>query len=62
VRYLLRVLALDPFDEEAHLGLIATLAQAGMYGEARRAYRRYVERMSDIGLEPAAYEQAAASH
>ena len=61
VRYLLRVLALDPFDEEAHLGLIAALGRAGMYGEARRAYRRYVERMNEIGLEPAAYEQAAAS-
>jgi ATP/maltotriose-dependent transcriptional regulator MalT len=62
VRYLLRILALDPFDEEAHLGLIAAFAEAGMHGEARRAYRRYVERMSDIGLEPAAYEQAAATH
>jgi ATP/maltotriose-dependent transcriptional regulator MalT len=62
VRYLLRILALDPFDEEAHLGLITTLVQAGMHGEARRAYRRYVERMSGIGLEPAAYEQATATH
>lgn len=52
-RYHLRILALDPFDEEAHLGLVSSLSAAGRHGEARRAYRRYVERMDEIGVEPA---------
>jgi ATP/maltotriose-dependent transcriptional regulator MalT/DNA-binding SARP family transcriptional activator len=58
VRYLLRVLALDEYDEDAHLRLIATLSRAGLHGDARRAYRRYVEAMREIGVEPAAYEHA----
>ena len=58
-RYLLRVLALDPYDEDSHLLLIRTYAGGGMHGEARRAYRRYVERMHELGLEPVAYEHAA---
>ena len=56
VRYLLRVLALDEYDEDAHLRLVSTLARAGLHGDARRAYRRYVEAMREIGVEPAAYE------
>ena len=60
VRYLLRVLAHDRFDEDAHLSMVAAFRGAGMHGEARRAYRRYVERMDEIGIEPAAYEQVAA--
>lgn len=52
-RYYLRILALDPFDEGAHLGFVSSLSAAGRHGEARRAYRRYVERMDEIGVEPA---------
>jgi DNA-binding SARP family transcriptional activator len=53
VRYHLRILALDPFDEETHLGLVSTLSAAGRHGEAKRAYRRYVDRMDEISVEPA---------
>jgi DNA-binding SARP family transcriptional activator/tetratricopeptide (TPR) repeat protein len=51
VRYHLRVLERDPFDEAAHLGLVMTLTAAGRHGEARRRYRFYVERMDEIGVE-----------
>jgi DNA-binding SARP family transcriptional activator len=54
-RYWRRILAIDTYDEEAHLALVSTLATAGMHGEARRAYRRYVERMDEIGVEPAPF-------
>jgi ATP/maltotriose-dependent transcriptional regulator MalT/DNA-binding SARP family transcriptional activator len=50
-RYLLRILERDPYDEEAHLSLVAVLATAGAHGEARRAYRRYVACMEEIGVE-----------
>ncbi|HKP17725.1 MAG TPA: tetratricopeptide repeat protein [Gaiellaceae bacterium] len=52
-RYLLRVLARDPHDEEAHLALVDALAHAGRHGEARRRYRMYVDRMAEIEIEPA---------
>jgi DNA-binding SARP family transcriptional activator len=51
VRYHLRVLERDPYDEAAHLGLVLTLSAAGRHGEARRRYRFYVERMGEIGVE-----------
>ena len=54
-RYRLRILALDPYDEDAHLGLVDAFAEAGMHGEARRAFRRYVTRMNEIGVEPAQF-------
>jgi DNA-binding SARP family transcriptional activator len=53
VRYLLRILAHDPYDEGAHLRLVAGLATAGRHGDARRHYRTYCERMEEIGVEPA---------
>jgi ATP/maltotriose-dependent transcriptional regulator MalT/DNA-binding SARP family transcriptional activator len=52
-RYCLRLLARDPYDEESHVALVGSLSAAGRHGEARRAYRRYVERMTEIGVEPA---------
>jgi DNA-binding SARP family transcriptional activator len=52
VRYHLRVLERDAYDEEAHLGLVATLAAAGRHGEARRRYRIYGEKMDELGIEP----------
>jgi hypothetical protein len=51
VRYHLRVLERDGYDEAAHLGLVRTLTAAGRHGEARRRYRFYVERMDEIGVE-----------
>jgi ATP/maltotriose-dependent transcriptional regulator MalT/DNA-binding SARP family transcriptional activator len=53
--YLLRVLERDAYDEQAHLALVSTLAVAGGHGEARRAYRRYAERMAEISVEPASF-------
>ena len=54
-RYLLRVLARDPYDERAHLQLVRALSAAGRHGEARRMYRAYSGRMAEIAVEPAAF-------
>jgi DNA-binding SARP family transcriptional activator len=55
VRRYLRILEPDPYDEDAHLGLVRALAGGGRHGEARRRYGIYAARMSELGLEPAAY-------
>jgi ATP/maltotriose-dependent transcriptional regulator MalT/DNA-binding SARP family transcriptional activator len=60
VRYLLRVLARDPYDERAHLLLITALSAAGRHGESRRMYRAYCGRMAEIAVEPAAFPDAGA--
>ncbi|MGH7587251.1 MAG: bacterial transcriptional activator domain-containing protein, partial [Gemmatimonadota bacterium] len=49
----LRILERDPYDEEAHLGLVAVLLAVGRHGEARRFYRTYVARMEELDVEPA---------
>ncbi|TDV43564.1 AfsR/SARP family transcriptional regulator [Actinophytocola oryzae] len=51
-RYCLRVLARDEYHEPAHLVLVRALAAAGSHGEARRRYRTYVTRMTEIDIEP----------
>ena len=51
-RYYLRVLEADPYDEQAHLGLVTALSRSGAHGEARRAYGNYVGQMAVIGVEP----------
>jgi len=55
VRFLLRVLERDAYDEEAHLALVLALVDAGRHGEARRAFRVYRGRMDDVGVEPASF-------
>ncbi len=55
VRWLLAVLRHDPYDESAHLELVQTLDGAGRYGDARRRYRAYSDRMSEISIDPAPY-------
>ena len=57
-RYSLRVLERDPYDEPAHLGLVATLDAAGRHGEARRRFRTYCARMDEIGVESAPFPAA----
>jgi DNA-binding SARP family transcriptional activator len=57
-RYLLRVLANDPYDERAHLQLVGALSAAGRHGEARRMYRAYCGRMAELDVEPAAFPEA----
>jgi DNA-binding SARP family transcriptional activator len=59
VRFLLRVLERDAYDEEAHLALAAAYSEAGRHGEARRAFRAYRMRMDEIGVEPASFPVAA---
>jgi DNA-binding SARP family transcriptional activator len=50
VRYLHRILAIDPYDEQAHRDLVNALTESGRHGEASRAFRRYTEAMNDIGV------------
>jgi DNA-binding SARP family transcriptional activator len=59
VRYGLRQLEQDPHDERAHLTLVTTLDSLGRHGEARRAYRRYVAAMDELGVEPAVFPAPA---
>ena len=46
----------DPYDEEAHLGIVRTLAAARRHGEARRCHAIYRARMAAIGLESMPFE------
>ena len=55
VRHLRRVLEREPFDEPAHLALAASLGAVGRPADARRAYRRYVARMEELGVEAAPF-------
>jgi DNA-binding SARP family transcriptional activator len=55
VRYLLRILERDQYDEAAHLSLVGVVTDAGRHGEARRMYRSYCLRMEEIGVEPASF-------
>jgi len=50
VRYLLRILAIDQYDEQSHRDLVLVFIDAGRYGEAWRAHGRYVEAMREIGM------------
>jgi DNA-binding SARP family transcriptional activator len=52
----LKILEVDPWDEAAHLAIVAALTEAGRHGEARRAHRRYCDRMEDIGVVPTPLE------
>jgi DNA-binding SARP family transcriptional activator len=52
VLLLIRLLDHDPYDEPAHLAMVAALLAAGRYGDARRAHRAYAVRMAEIGVDP----------
>ncbi|MDQ4021867.1 MAG: hypothetical protein M3257_09650, partial [Actinomycetota bacterium] len=52
VRYSLRLLEQDRYDEQAHLDLMQVQLDAGHHGEALRRYRVYVRRMTELGIEP----------
>ncbi len=58
-RFYLRILERDAFDEQAHLGLVTALAEAGRHGEARRRYGLYAARMDELGIEAAAFPMVA---
>lgn len=49
---LLRLLAVDRYDESAHRALVRVLTAAGQHGEARRAFDRYRAAMREIGVRP----------
>jgi DNA-binding SARP family transcriptional activator len=53
VRYLMRLLATDRYDERAHRDLVAVLTDAMRHGEAHRARLRYIAAMREIGVTPA---------
>ena len=59
IRYSLRVLERDPFDERAHLQVVGSLERAGHHGEARRCYRAYCDRMDEISIESAPFPPGA---
>jgi DNA-binding SARP family transcriptional activator len=61
VRYQLRIIERDAWDERAHLDLIACLQAAGRHGEARRRYGAYVARMREIDLPAAGFPAQTAS-
>jgi DNA-binding SARP family transcriptional activator len=58
VRYYLRILEKDAFDERAHLGLVATLDREGRHGEARRQYRTCTARMVELEVPAAPFPAA----
>ena len=55
VRHRLRILDVDPYDEDAHLAMIRSLTAQRRHGEARRAYRTYCTRLTELELEPAPF-------
>jgi ATP/maltotriose-dependent transcriptional regulator MalT/DNA-binding SARP family transcriptional activator len=59
IRYDLRLLERDRFDEGAHLALVGALSAAGRHGEALRRYRVYCACMAEIGIEAAPFAGAA---
>lgn len=52
VRYTLRLLEHDGYDEPAHVDLVSALLDAGRLGEARRRYQLYTKVMKEIGVDP----------
>jgi DNA-binding SARP family transcriptional activator/Tfp pilus assembly protein PilF len=50
IRYHLRLIERDRFDETAHLALVRSLEALGRRGEARRRYRLYESAMDELGV------------
>ena len=61
VRYLLRILEIDRFDEDANLLLVRALSAAGRHGEAHRHYLNYRRAMDELGVEPVPFPGARRS-
>jgi len=49
-RHLLRLLELDPYDEQAWLALIGAQLRQRHHGEARRQHASYTRRMRELGV------------
>jgi len=60
VRYTLRLLEQDRYDEEAYRTLIGVLFHAGRLGEARRHYQNYARRMAEIDVRPTPFSEMRA--
>ncbi|GAB7193582.1 hypothetical protein NUM3379_42920 [Kineococcus sp. NUM-3379] len=60
VGHRLRMLERDPFDEDAHLGIVSALAGAQRHGEARRRFVLYRTRMAELDVEPAPFPELRA--
>lgn len=58
LRYFLRALSRDSYDEAAHLGVVSTLERLRRRGDARRSYRAYVALMGEIGVTPMTFPGA----
>lgn len=58
IRRCLSLLSHDRYDEQVHLFLIRVLLEAGRYGEARRRYGIYAQRMREIAVEPSSWPGA----
>jgi len=58
-RHALHLLERDPYDETAHLALVAARTAARAHGEARRAYLAYRARMAEIDIRPAPFPAAS---
>ena len=58
-RFALRLLRDDPYDEEAHLDLVETLLRQERFGEARRRYEIYGERMREISVAPRPFPEVS---
>ncbi len=59
-RYGRRILERDPYDEQAHVVLVAALHAQGRQPEARRSYTAYVQRLEELGLEAVPWGQVTA--
>lgn len=59
VGYFVRILSMDAYAEDAHLGLVMGALHCGRHGEARRYYRAYAARMAELEIEPSPYPSAS---
>jgi ATP/maltotriose-dependent transcriptional regulator MalT/DNA-binding SARP family transcriptional activator len=59
VRFLLRLLGCEPYDERAHLALVRALDAEGRHRDARQVYRAYDGRMDELGMPAEPYPEAA---
>lgn len=52
-----RLIEADPYDEAAHLALVRSAAELGRLGAAREAHDAYAEKMTELGVEAASFEE-----
>jgi ATP/maltotriose-dependent transcriptional regulator MalT/DNA-binding SARP family transcriptional activator len=57
-RRYLRMIERDPYSEHAYLGAVAALRAAGHHGTAHRLYATYVNKMTEMDIEPATFPAA----